>query len=101
MASKQIIYSIAIPVGACAIAGVTMLVLYIQSLPSRNVQSEQRETRPSGLDRRGSIGDVGELDRDDTIAISLPPGGEGFGDIGGKRRRKTRSKRHRSHKKRR
>ena len=101
MASNQIIYSIAIPVGACAIAGVTMLVLYIQSLPSKDVQPEERETRPSGLDRRGSLGDVGDLSRDDTVAISLRPGGEGFGDIGGKRRRKTRSKRHRSQRRRR
>ena len=83
MTSNQIIYSIAIPVGACAIAGVTMLVLYNSTLP------------PPPLTRDRSASDintgVGNLGDPNDIMVSL----------GGKRRRNTRSKRPRSHKKRR
>ena len=77
MASNQIIYSIAIPVGACAIAGVTMLVLYNSTLTPPPPTRDR-----SASDINTGIGDLGNPN---DVMISL----------GGKRRRKTRTRRRR------
>ena len=78
MVSKQIIYSIAIPVGACAIAGVTMLMLYINTLTTTPTIITRGRTASYINTGSGDVGDPND------IMISLE---------GGKRRKTHRKKR--------